>query len=76
MSTPKKRHTRGRTGARQSHHALKAIKLIACKKCGTLILSHHMCATCGTYAGKEILKIVSKAEKAKAKADKHKKKNE
>jgi len=76
MSTPKKRHTRGRTGARQSHHALKQIKLVKCAKCGALILPHHMCATCGTYAGREILKIVSKAEKAKAKADKRKKKSE
>ncbi|MBU3924725.1 50S ribosomal protein L32 [Patescibacteria group bacterium] len=76
MSTPKKRHTRGRTGARRSHHALGQIKLVKCEKCGTLILPHHMCATCGVYAGREVLKIVSKAEKAKAKADKHKKKNE
>lgn len=76
MSTPKKRHTRGRTGARRSNHALGKVKLVKCDKCGTLILPHHMCATCGTYAGKEILKIVSKAEKAKAKADKLKKKHE
>lgn len=76
MGTPKQRHTRGRTRRRRSHHALMAIKLVKCAKCGSLILPHHMCATCGTYVGKEILKIVSKAEKAKAKADKHKKKHE
>lgn len=75
MGTPKQRHTRGRTRKRRSHSALGKIKLISCKKCGALILPHHMCATCGIYAGKEILKIVSKAEKAKAKSDKHKKKN-
>ncbi len=76
MGTPKKRHTRGRTGARRSHHALATIKLVKCQKCNSLILPHHMCATCGTYAGKEVLKIFSKAEKAKAKLDKKKKKLE
>ncbi|MBU4368758.1 50S ribosomal protein L32, partial [Patescibacteria group bacterium] len=65
-------HTRGRTGKRRSHHALGAIKLVKCPKCGSAILPHHMCAVCGTYAGKEVLKIISKAEKVKAKAVKRK----
>ncbi len=72
MGTPKQRHTKGRTGKRRSHHALKTVKLAKCAKCGTAVLPHHMCAVCGVYSGKEVLKIVSKAEKAKAKHDKHK----
>jgi large subunit ribosomal protein L32 len=72
MGTPKQRHTRGRTGKRRSHHALGIVKLVKCPKCNSAILPHHMCKVCGTYSGKEVLKIVSKAEKAKAKAAKHK----
>ncbi len=76
MGTPKHGHTRGRTGKRRSHHALKPTKFTKCAKCGVAVLPHHMCPTCGVYSGKEVLKIVSKAEKAKAKHDKHTKKHE
>lgn len=72
MGTPKQRHTRGRTRRRRSHHALGAIRLVKCSKCGASVLPHHMCPVCGTYAGKSILTILSKAEKAKAKTAKHK----
>lgn len=70
MGTPKQRHTKGRTGKRRSHHALKSIKLAKCAKCGSAVLPHYMCKVCGTYSGKEVMVIVSKAEKAKAKAKK------
>lgn len=68
MGTPKKRHNRGRTGTRRSHHALQPVKLVKCAKCGTAIKSHHMCPVCGYYAGREVMAIVSKTEKAAAKA--------
>lgn len=68
MGTPKQRHNRGRTGRRRSHHALGVIKLVKCPKCNSAILPHHMCKVCGTYAGRSVLVIVSKAEKAKTKA--------
>lgn len=76
MGTPKHGHTRGRTGKRRSHHALKKIKLANCAKCGEAVLPHHMCLVCGTYAGREVIKILSKEEKIKAKKDKHMKKHE
>lgn len=72
MGTPKQRHNPGRTGRRRSHHALGVIKLVKCPKCSSAILPHHMCKVCGTYAGKSVLVILSKAEKVKAKAAKHK----
>lgn len=68
MGTPKQRHTRGRTRRRRSHHALGAVKLVKCSKCNSPVLPHHMCEVCGNYNGKTILTIISKAEKAKAKA--------
>ncbi len=72
MGTPKQRHTRGRTGKRRSHHALGHLRLVNCAKCGSAVLPHHICMVCGTYAGKEMLKIVSRAEKAKEKTKEHK----
>ncbi len=56
------RHTSGHTRNRRSHHALKAKNLVVCKNCGAHIESHKMCASCGYYKGKAVLKI--KAKKA------------
>ncbi|MDQ5957721.1 MAG: large subunit ribosomal protein [Patescibacteria group bacterium] len=66
------RHTRAHTGNRRSHHALTAVRLSKCVKCGELHLRHRACLSCGSYRGKEVVDVVAKAEKkakkAKAKA--------
>lgn len=54
------RHTSGHTRNRRSHHALKMKQLQACKDCGKLVLSHTVCAGCGKYKGKQVLKVKSK----------------
>lgn len=72
MGTLKQRHNKGRTRRRRSHNALGAVKLTKCSKCSTPILPHHMCKVCGNYDGREVVKILSRAEKVKAKHDKHK----
>jgi len=69
MSVPKKKRTRGSKGRRASHHALKKIKTVLCKKCKRPKLPHVVCAFCGTYKDKEILKskLDKKEEKKLAK---------
>jgi large subunit ribosomal protein L32 len=57
MSVPKKRRTKSSVGKRQSHDSLKKIKVSKCSKCGDPILSHTACKNCGTYKGKQVLKI-------------------
>lgn len=67
------RHTKGHTGNRRSHHAVKEPRLAKCEKCGELHISHTMCANCGTYNGRQVVDVMAKLVK---KADKIKKAKE
>jgi len=65
------RHTRGHTGNRRSHHALKATKSIKDKESGNLRLPHHLDEATGMYRGKQIalprvkaVKVVKKVKGA------------
>ena len=57
MSVPKKRRTSSSVGRRRSHHALDKLSLNACTQCGKAVLPHKACTFCGTYKGKETIKI-------------------
>lgn len=48
------RHTRGHTGNRRSHHALKGTNVIKDKESGNLRLPHHMDEVTGMYRGMQI----------------------
>ncbi|NCF74993.1 MAG: 50S ribosomal protein L32 [Xanthomonadaceae bacterium] len=78
MSVPKKRRTKSSVKRRQSHDALKKINLSKCPKCKQPVLSHTVCKNCGTYKGRQVLKIVDsknrKKEKEKEKEKERKKK--
>jgi large subunit ribosomal protein L32 len=54
---PKRKTSHGRTGKRRSHNARKAPVLVDCPQCHTPMLPHHACPTCGTYNGREVVKI-------------------
>lgn len=51
------RHTRGHSGNRRSHHALKAANLSACSHCGAAHRPHHMCLECGYYDGRQVMDL-------------------
>ena len=64
------RHTRGHTGNRRSHHALKNRVVVADKASGALRLPHRLDETTGMYRGRLIIEKKVKQEKSKAKAGK------
>ena len=61
---PKRKYAKAAQGKRRAHLALKATTTIECTQCHTPKLPHHVCKTCGTYDGREVLEI--KKPKAKA----------
>jgi len=67
MSVPKKRRTSSSAGRRRSHHSLKEITLNKCSKCGKQVLPHKACSFCGTYKGRESVKIKVKTKKSETK---------
>lgn len=57
------RHTRGHTGNRRAHHALKSQVVVKDKESGNLRLPHHIDEATGMYRGKQI--VVAKEKKVK-----------
>jgi large subunit ribosomal protein L32 len=52
---PKKKHSRGRTGKKRAHQALKAVSVSECSNCHKVKLPHRVCPTCGYYDGREVV---------------------
>jgi len=57
MSVPAKRRSRSEARRGRSHQALKTITLNKCPKCLQAKRPHQVCGFCGTYKGKEVIKI-------------------
>jgi large subunit ribosomal protein L32 len=56
MGLPKVKLSKGRKGRRRSHLALGLAALQACPHCRQPRLPHNICANCGYYAGREVIK--------------------
>jgi large subunit ribosomal protein L32 len=54
---PKKRVSRSRRNNRRSHDALSAPTLATCPECGSKARPHTVCQECGTYKGKQVIKV-------------------
>lgn len=61
MGLPGHRRTSSHKRRRASHFALKKISLSTCPKCKKQVLPHNACAFCGTYAGRQVLKVEAPA---------------
>lgn len=66
MAVPKKKTTSARRDRRRGHIFIKEPTLVACKKCGSLILPHTVCKECGFYKGKEYIDVMKKDKAVKA----------
>lgn len=55
MAVPKKKTSPSRRRMRRAHHALTAVQSQECPNCGARKLSHHVCASCGQYKGRQVI---------------------
>jgi large subunit ribosomal protein L32 len=61
---PKRRLSRARQGSRLAHTARTAPAMDVCPQCHSPKVPHHACAVCGTYNGREVIKIEEKKKAA------------
>lgn len=58
MAVPKGKVSKARRDKRRSSvWKLDMPGMIKCPKCGEYNLAHRVCKACGTYRGKEIIKV-------------------
>ena len=48
---------------RSSHWKLDPPGIVACPKCGAYHLPHRICKACGTYDGREVIKVSDDSKK-------------
>ena len=65
MGLPGHRRTSSHKKRRAAHFALKKIVLSTCPKCKEPVMPHRACMNCGTYAGRQVIKLASPVTKAK-----------
>lgn len=61
--TVRMRHTKGHTGNRRSHHALKEASLTKCVSCGAMRVRHQACTACGMYRGRLVTDAKARQER-------------
>ena len=57
MAVPKNKISKQRKRKRRTHYKLATPGFVACPKCHELKLPHLVCKACGSYDGKEIVKV-------------------
>ncbi|MBI4757660.1 MAG: 50S ribosomal protein L32 [Chloroflexi bacterium] len=62
---PKRKLSKARQGERRSHLHLDPVVLVECPQCHKPKMPHEVCPNCGTYNGREVIKIKSPKEKKK-----------
>lgn len=59
MPVPKGKTSKARTRSRRANHdRVSAPTTTWCQNCGAQKLPHHVCMSCGTYRGRQLIKIV------------------
>ncbi len=56
---PKRKYAKARQGKRRAHIRLTPLPLDECPQCHSPKLPHHVCPTCGSYSGREVIETES-----------------
>ena len=56
-AVPKRKISKGRGRHRHSQWKLKVRRLVTCSQCGAPMRPHHVCLSCGTYRGVQVIEI-------------------
>lgn len=56
MAVPQRRTSKTRRDKRRNHFKLSVPGMVKCPNCGEFKKNHHVCASCGSYKGREIVK--------------------
>ncbi|MGB9866799.1 MAG: 50S ribosomal protein L32 [Bacillota bacterium] len=60
MAVPKKRTTKSKRDKRAANWKLGHPTLVECPQCHEAKMPHRVCANCGYYDGREVLKLEEK----------------
>lgn len=63
MPNPKWRHSTSRRDKRRTHDKMTIPQVGTCSNCGTAVLWHRVCNSCGYYRGKRVMEVKNKVEK-------------
>jgi len=55
MGLPKRRHSQTRGRKRRTHYKAAPPAVAICSNCGTSIIPHQVCTTCGHYKGQKVI---------------------
>lgn len=55
MAHPKSRISKQRKRKRRTHYKLTATQVLTCRSCGTPVLRHRVCGSCGSYRGRTLI---------------------
>jgi len=56
MGNPKRRHSKTRGAKRRTHYKMEVPNASACPQCASPRVPHRVCANCGTYKGREVVR--------------------
>ena len=55
MALPKRRTSKARKRIRSANKGATAGEIVRCPNCQELMQAHHVCKSCGYYAGREVV---------------------
>jgi large subunit ribosomal protein L32 len=55
MALPKRRTSKARKRIRSATKGLTAAAIVRCPNCQEQMQAHHVCKSCGYYAGREVV---------------------